>query len=466
MTRAEGGITVHFQNGDVLVPDALIKTSTLRSAEENDRAWTEDEKARIAKGQVFFEGSWMSARRRDRLRTERREERAAKIERVKRAQKWANHEVATTKNFEFHYTIDPDQMEELMEMMEVYYKTFTKEWRIKKPRGLGRLKVNFFHDGEYFQQVTGMPPGVLGFFRFVQPIELCFYFERLDPELTVDVMFHEANHYLTYLIDPEFRYPSWVNESLAEYYGASVWDSKKKRMLLGDLQEGRVAVLQDALKADKLLGLEEMMRIERFSAVHYAWGWSFVHYLLSSERYAKRFKAFYLALAKDKDVERTRFFRDMKQVGPDEQIRVFKKYMKIDDLKDLEEEWHDYVRSLQPAGPRGVFRAGQIAYMYGMPIKAQRLLKEALKRGSQDPRCHSILGRALLQRKKTEEAEKHFRLALELDPLDAETYLDLARIVSRKPNQAAEARRLRALALEIDPDNYLLRLRSQALSGL
>ena len=38
--------------------------------------------------------------------------------------------------------------------------------RISKPRGVGKLKVCFYHDEEYFHQVTGVPSGVGGYFRF------------------------------------------------------------------------------------------------------------------------------------------------------------------------------------------------------------------------------------------------------------------------------------------------------------
>src|SRR5688500_12493908 len=113
-------------------------------------------------------------------------------------------------------------------------------------------------------------------------------------------MLHETNHYLTYLIDPDFRYPLWINESLAEYYGASRWDPASKKMTVGLLQEGRLAAIQDDILAGKWQGLEALFRLEQdaFTADHYAWGWSFVHFLLENEKYASKFKTFYVALAR------------------------------------------------------------------------------------------------------------------------------------------------------------------------
>ena len=50
------------------------------------------------------------------------------------------------------------------------------------------------------------------------------------------------------------------------------------------------------------------MRLEQaeFTADHYAWGWSFVHYLLENKKYAQKFKNFYVALAREKTIKTSR----------------------------------------------------------------------------------------------------------------------------------------------------------------
>ena len=115
-----------------------------------------------------------------------------------------------------------------MDLFETYFKIFAKEWGVKRGR-LGKLKVCFYHDEDYFRQVSGAGYGVLGYFRFVDPIELNVYNIRNDKQETLSVIFHEVNHYLVYLIDPKFDYSPWVNEGLAEYYGSSKWDPVKTK---------------------------------------------------------------------------------------------------------------------------------------------------------------------------------------------------------------------------------------------
>lgn len=470
MSRSDLGVTVHFKNGDILVPNSLIRLSTVGGIVDSAVKWSDEEQAKIARGLVHFEGRWVNARLREKTLAGRRESRAARIKDAQEHRKWVNRYRASTSHFEFEYTIDPEIMSELMEMMEVYFKTFTSEWGIKMPRGQGRLSVKFYHDEDYFQQVSGAPPGTLGFFRFVKPLELHFFYDRSDGEMTEDVMFHETNHYLTQLIDLKFKYPSWINESLAEYYGASDWDPVKKKMSTGKLQEGRLAVIQDLIKQDKWQGLEELIRIPHgsFNANHYAWGWSFVHFMLSNKKYSKRFRKFYMGLARDQNIKRKRWFMGMKHVEPDEQIRALKRYLKIKDLDALEKEWRDYVTSLEPATARGYHHAGRLALGYGMPIKASRLFNVSIELGSENPMTHYYLGQALRRRGKFDTAVSSMKTHLALDPLHAIGLLELARCLEyrdRKFDENEESARLRQLALEIAPDNYsvLLDLASRGM---
>lgn len=470
MTRSSQGVTIHFKNGDVVVSNSMIRLSTVGGVVGTDAKWTDEEQAKIARGLVHFEGRWIKERVRQKTLDTRRASRAAKIKDAREHRKWVNRYKTSTAHFNFEYTIDPEIMQGLMELMEVYYKTFTKEWGIKKPRGLGKLSVKFYHDEEYFQQVSGASPGTLGFFRFVEPLELNFFYDRSDVEMTEDVMFHETNHYLTQLIDLKFKYPSWINESLAEYYGSSDWDPVKKKMATGKLQEGRLAVIQDLIKQGEWQGLEELIRIPHgsFDTNHYAWGWSFVHFLMSHNKYSKRFKKFYMGLARDRSIDRKQWAFGMRLVEPDEQVRALKKYLKVKNLAVLEREWRDYVTGLEPATARGYHHAGRLALGYGMPIKASRLLNEAIELGSENPMTHYYLGQALYRRGEYDDAIRSLNTLLELDPLNAMGLVDLASCLERRDrnvDENKESARLRQLALEIDPDNYSI-LVDLALRGV
>lgn len=467
MTATEDGVTVHFDNGDVKVPKSLIQSCTAKNASGQASALSASDKAKMAKGLVMYKNRWVKPVLRDKELAKARKISARRISEAKERRKWVNRYKKKTRNFEFEFTLDPEMMQNYMDLMEVYYKLFTKEWRIKKPSKMGRLKVCFYHDQDYFEQVSGVSGGVIGYFRFIKPIELNFFFDRMNRSQTIDVMFHEANHYLTHLIDPKFNYPAWVNESLAEYYGASSWNPKTKKMTVGGIQEGRLAVLQDAVGLNKIskttggsnkenwLGLEEMMRIPRFSAIHYAWGWSFVHFLMSNGKYRSKFKKYYIDLAKNKKIKKVRDMRDRLSVEPDEQIKWLKRYLGVRDLKVLEKEWHAYIRKMKAATAEGYHWAGTFANGRNMPIKAQRLFGIAIKMGSTNPMTWVGLGQAQSRKDKDTLAVESFNTAIDMDPLTGMFYVYKARVLEGGGDAGkAQAKKLRALALEVEPDNY------------
>ena len=243
LEHAEGGLTIHYEHGDVHVPDELILDATF----EDQQHWeprTEEEREKFEKGLVPYEGKWITLKRRDQLIERRIEERREQIEDMKAHRLWRNRHEVPTKHFSFEFTVPEHLFAPFRDKMEAYFSSFAKDWRVKQPRDLGRLTVCFYNDREHFQQVSGASYGVLGYFRFVEPLELNFFFDRLDLELTEEVMYHETNHYLQKLIDVDFSYPHFPGESLAEYYGASHYDPETKKFTTGHVLEGRLAEVQ------------------------------------------------------------------------------------------------------------------------------------------------------------------------------------------------------------------------------
>ena len=166
-----------------------------------------------------------------------------------------------------------------------------------------------------------------------------------------------------------------------------------------------------------------------------------------------------MALARDDAIERESWHFGMRAVPREAQIDAFKKYLGVRDLKDLEKEWHEYVKGLEAASHRGYTDAGWFALMRGMPLKAQRFLRKAIELGSDNPHTYMLLGRALVQREEWAEAAEQFGKAAELDPLEGWYYVHQARALQRtkEPNRG-EIQRLRLLAGEVSPDDYRLRL--------
>ena len=78
------------------------------------------------------EGRWVRKAQRDAALEKRRKAKREKIEELKKHRLWRNRYIDKTKNFQFEYTLDPEIFKNLEDLMESYYATFTRQWRIRK----------------------------------------------------------------------------------------------------------------------------------------------------------------------------------------------------------------------------------------------------------------------------------------------------------------------------------------------
>ncbi len=477
LVRAEGGIRAVFQNGEVLVPEALVQDAVI-AADALVEPTTDEEKENAAKGYVRFEGKWVHARQREAVLKKRVEERRKSIEEIKAHQVWRNRYKVSTKHFDFEHTLSPHVFEYYRDLMEAYFADFAKQWKVTLPKD-GRVKVCFYVDEDAYYRTSGAPRGAIGYFRFVKPMELNFYYDLLDPRETELVLFHEANHYLQKLVDLDFKVPHFPGESLAEYYGASTWDPVKKKIEVGLVQEGRLVEIQNDIASGKfddvdtgpvtgggsgevvakpgdLMDLKTLIETEGMYQ-HYTWGWSLVHFLMSDRRYQKKFQDFFLGLAKGRDVKREPLgLENLKTVSGAEILAYFNKSMGLRDEKAfraLEKEWHEYVRSsLKAVTPRGLEQAAFSAAQTGRPLRAKRLFGEAIEAGSTNPVAFHRYAELLMGDGKKSEAIALWEKAIALDPMSGRYHAALGRALARS-GKSAEGQRLVKLAREISPDD-------------
>lgn len=449
--ETKDGYAIVYKNGEVAIPKDLVKECFIEGA-KGFVPRNEDEKAKVAKGLVPYAGKWVKKARRDSLIAKKRAKQKAKYDEIKSHSEWRNRYIDKTKQFQFEYTLDPDIFRDLEDLMENYYKIFMKDWRLSKPSKAGRLKVCFYHDYETFLQVAGVGRGVLGYYRFVEPRELDFFYDRLDLEYTIEVMYHETNHYLTHLIDLDFSYPHNIGEAMAEYYGASKWDSKKKKMVVGGILAGRLTEVMTDIQSGEFAKLEDYLR-NKLAYKDYTWGWTFVHFMMETPKYAKKFKRFFLGLARDGDVERISSGNGRKTVDGDGFIDAFKRKMKVKNIAKLEKEWHSYIQqNMKLDSHRGYEQAARTAMGTGRPIRAKRFYRLAIENGSTKPSVYLQYANILLGKGKTDEALPLVEKAIQLDPLNSEGYVRLSR-VRRAEGKGEEAKRLIRLVKEMDPDN-------------
>ncbi len=423
LAKRDDGFDAHFTHGTIFVRKDLVKDWFIEQAGAPAEASNEADAARIAKGLVPWDGKWIPKARRDRIVEERNEEARAQIEEYRAHQEWRNRYRFETKHFEFEFTVPEDVGREYMDMFEVYYETFAKVWKIKQPRN-EKLKVCFYNDADDFHRIGNVPRGVLGYFRFVEPIELNFFYERRDRRLTLDVLFHELNHYLYHLYcKGTNQLAPLIEEGMAEYYGASTWDPATKKMAVGHVQEGRLVALQDEMDGGNLQDLRGLMSEHQIDATQYAWSWTLCHMLMEDSKYRSRFVKYIDKLARGR-MPREPNPRNMnfQWVPVDAAIEEFQKSLGIDDLEAFEREWYAYIKQLDVQSARGYHRAAMFCLRWDRPIRAALYFKKAIDEFySDNPDTYLNYGRLLIgddPKKAAEVLEK----GIALDPMNADLW--------------------------------------------
>jgi len=181
---------------------------------------------------------------------------------------------------------------------------------------------------------------------------------------------------------------------------------------------------------------------------------------MESPKYSKKFQKFFVDLARAPDVERRpgNSLANMKGVSGKEVLRVFESRMGLKDLAALQEEWYAWVRSLRTSDIRGVEQAGLRAYREGRSLRAGRLLKEAIDKGSRTMQVHIAYAWILRFAKEEGSREKSLQVlarACEIDPLEPDAWAHRGYFL-RAAGLGAEGDRCIALAKEMNPsDDYL-----------
>lgn len=469
MRLEEKCIVLAYANGDVRVPLDLVEDYVIEGAVASEPA-TDDAKQKRADGLVSFRGKWMKPEAREKAIRDEVARRTAELLDLRAHQEWRNRWKWETKNFKFESTLAPHIGETYAATLEAYFEEMKKQWGLKVPKDWGKLTVCLYHDRKTFNEVGGARGGTLAYYRFVAPRELNCYYDRLDPEFAMACALHEATHYMVDLIAEKSNYPHWINEATAEYYGASLVDPKSRTVKIGAVQQGRLTELRTEFDVGKRLRLESLIGSNTGDYEHYYWGWSFVHFMMETPAYAKRFKDYFFDLGKAKDVQRTPGDFGMQKITGDECLRVFLKRFKLESLDALEKEWYAYIERLESTGVSGFERAGAQAYSQGAwKFRATRLLKAAIDGGSKSPQTYILYSRCL-RMKRTPEGldeslavvEKGIRVC---DPLSGDLWAERGYCLYAL-DRKDEGKKCVELAREMNPDDPYLDLEvMQALSG-
>lgn len=433
--EVDGVVKVHLKNGTVTIPPDRIKD-------------------------IFYseEGKLTSAQKKVQKKLQK------EIEELRKHSMWRDRYVEETKHFVFNYNVTPEIAEGYIELLEGFYKDFSKKLGVKLSEGVRRKKmeINICRDRDNYVQIGGAP-GTAGYFNFVDE-RLFFYHDRSDPEFALGVLIHEFTHLLIHLIKPKFCHPIWCNEGMAEYFrGSSIKDNK---LTFGGILEDRLSNMNNWRKEGNDYHLEELIRTQPggFGGIEYGWAWSFIHFVMENKKYKKRFMKYFIGLAKGSGVKRDSGTFYYPTVLGSEDVKQFKKAFGVKNLDKLNKEWHEYIdKKLKVSTSKGYlyearsnFHNSQAEEALESITKAEESWEEA-----KSPYLYYLKGRILAKLDKHIEAEKAFRQAIELDPINGRYFYYLGDAIAEKtdpnPELKKQARQYKKLALELEPTDYDLR---------
>ncbi|MFH1232021.1 MAG: family 16 glycoside hydrolase [Planctomycetota bacterium] len=194
-----------------------------------------------------------------------------------------------------HYSLKTTASEadgrKLLDRMEIAYDGFSK--LLGWTSALGKnFDVKVYKNR--VQYLKGGAPSMSAAFYSPEERYLCGYFSK-NKEKIYNIFAHEAIHQFHHMVFgrpfesmDEKGVPIWFDEGIAEGMGNSEVKNGKFRMCLqkGPVVEGRLPVIQRAIKNKKYFPLKDLIKLSRRgfmtqASVCYAEAWSFIHFLIS-----------------------------------------------------------------------------------------------------------------------------------------------------------------------------------------
>jgi hypothetical protein len=429
-----------------------------------DKSWVENlenyvpknaqEEEYLKKGFVLFEGSWMSSKRREGELKKRADADKSYIDTQKKRQDWRNAVTIDTRHFTVKSNLEDALLKMYTDNLEAYYKSFVDYWGITlSPGEKGKPHVFLYRTWYDYFKATGMPPFVLGFFSPVT-MELHLFHNPDKPNGSLEVMFHEGNHLLTHLMSPTFRYPIWMNEGMAEFYGTAKLD-ERGRFVVGGQQDGRIVGMRQERTNGKFRKLTDVLVTEQgdFDAYDYGYAWSFTHYLMTSPKYGSAYRAFFANLSENKDLEiklENIYGYDRAAIGQvqlDDVVDALERRLGKP-LTELETEWLAYFDTAYgELGPEAYYRAALMALRKENDTEpdvkaAMDYYQKAVELGIQDASCFRDYAEMLRKggiregdevntplKPDQAKAWEMIQKAIELDPIGPLNYCEAAGIL-------------------------------------
>ncbi|MEM9419281.1 MAG: DUF1570 domain-containing protein [Planctomycetota bacterium] len=245
-----------------------------------------------------------------------------------------------------HTNLSKEEALEYGVHMDLIYKEYSKRFSVLEGKGRGKQDLYLLRNRQdYIRAMAafGIQAEASGGMFFWGPgvSGLATWVEGLSRDQVFSTLQHEGFHQFAHVKMGE-NLPLWVNEGLAEYFGAAIVVDGKVRM--GVVDETRVERIQQALKNKQALSFRELLGIQSEhwhsnmlsgspkGYLQYDQSWAVVHFLVHGDR-GKYKKAFgnYLVLISQGATHDQAFGRTFG-----------------DDTRRFEARWEKFIENVEP----------------------------------------------------------------------------------------------------------------------
>lgn len=465
-------------SADIDIPKDMVKEVLIEGDMSNYQPKDDKEKEMLAKGFVRYQGQWMPKAQYEQTLARDKAKIKKQLDDEAKHLQFADGWHFETTHFIIHGNCPKDKMDDLAALLEEYYKYMSSQIGMKASPALQRKKmtVNMFRDEEDYLTVGGAPGGSAGYFSDAQEA-LNFYYDFEDESFTRQVMLHEGTHLLTYLSNPKFDAPAWINEGMAEYFSSARTPGErgKRKIEPGQILDNRLLTLQEMEKeryipVDKWLlysqSYSDVSKAKESPYEHYSYWWAFCHFLCTHKTYGKKFiqyfKDFYNLQGFEKkagyggiDTGGVKF-----EVEPKHYTEKLMQYLGVKDLKKVDEEFRAWIKAQDPVGARGYFIVGRDLSMQRKYDEGISKLDQAITKGYDTAETYFYRSRCWRGKNQRGKAIEDLKKAIERNPLEPTFRQQLAFELSLSKEDKAAAIEQIKIAIELDPTdqyyNYLL----------
>ena len=203
-----------------------------------------------------------------------------------------------TKHYQLRTNVPRHIVElEIKPFLDALYETYVETFRERfglEGKGTNFKSVRIYNGFLDYHEKTQRPRGNPGY--IVNFCDLHMLYEDAEAGQFYKTAFHEGAHQFFGGLMPGATLPTWLTEALATYFEACTYSRATHKVTFGSVPTDRLQFAKMQLAGNENpdpVAMFMSVQQPQYTALHYALGWSFLHFLIHAEqgKYGQRFGA-------------------------------------------------------------------------------------------------------------------------------------------------------------------------------